>query len=315
MKSKLLIFNFLFFAFPAFAADGLVTCGLGSGQYCTPCDLWTLAKNIVDFLVKPPTGLAFPILVLALLIGGVVWATSGGNPERIKLGQRVITSSIIGVFIAFGGWLIVDTIINTLASGEPSFAWQQITGCDKPIIALITPITPPIGIAPPTGVDTIDNQNAANSLVTAGVLFSGKGDCTDASGNQVSAATNFTELTQGQSLTVCQNGCSAGLNVCSKSSITLNSNVLRDLQLAKSAGNNFNISSLATGDHSANSDHYQGKAADLVSQTAQDYINLRNQLQALPGTAQNKTFCEDKNGNAVLDCNLTQTTHLHFSVQ
>ena len=124
-------------------APALVTCGLGSGQYCTPCDLWTLAKNIVDFLVKPPEGIAFPVLVLALLIGGVVWATSAGNPNRIELGKKVITSSIVGIFIAFGGWLIVDTIINTLVSGSPTFAWQKIEGCKSPIV------TPPPTPAPP----------------------------------------------------------------------------------------------------------------------------------------------------------------------
>ena len=301
-------------------APALVTCGLGSGQYCTPCDLWTLAKNIVDFLVKPPSGLAFPVLVLALLIGGVVWATSAGNPNRIELGKKVITSSIIGIFIAFGGWLIVDTIINTLVSGSPTFAWQKIEGCAKPIVTPITPILPPIGITLPTGIDIIDNKNAANSLSTSGVLFSGKGDCKDTGGNAVSAATNLGELQRGESLTVCKNGCKTGGDVCVKSGtltnpMYLNRNILQNLQLAKSAGNNFNITSLATGDHSANSDHYQGKAADLISLTAQDYINLRNQLQALPGAAKNKTFCEDINGNVVPDCNLIKTTHLHFSVQ
>ncbi|MDP3934776.1 MAG: pilin [Candidatus Giovannonibacteria bacterium] len=173
---KFLIFNLLFLAFPAFAADGLVTCGLGKGEYCTPCDLWTLAKNIVDFLVKPLTGLAFPVLVLALLIGGIVWATSAGNPNRIETGKKVITSSIVGIFIAFGGWLIVDTIINTLVSGSPTFAWQKIQDCKKPIDTPITPIIPPITEKPPAGDVFQTDEEARQLLLNNGVPIN-KGDC------------------------------------------------------------------------------------------------------------------------------------------
>lgn len=322
-----LIFNLLFLAFPAFAADGLVSCGTITNSDgtianpCTPCDLWTLASNIVNFLVKPPGGIAFPVLVLALLIGGVVWATSMGDPKRIELGKKIITSSVIGVFIAFGGWLIVDTIINTLASGSPTFPWQQITDCEKPIV--IEPIKSTtganIGISTPTGFSIKDNENLANSLLKSGVIFSGpsKDSCFDMNrGEKVSAFTNFEELRTGKYLTICQNRCSASeVFSCTKSDKTLNTKLLFDLATARSTGVNFRIESLTTGDHAPSSKHYQGNAADIVptSPTQDNYMNLKKQLQILsPGT---RIECEDKNSKAIADCNTTQTTHLHFSVQ
>lgn len=114
---------------------------------CNICDLWVLADNIIRFLVFT---LALPILVLALIIGGIVWMTSAGNPTRIEKGKNILTSSIIGVFIAFGGWLIVDTIITTFANnGVLTAPWNQIKECPKPIVSEPPVVKPPIG-PPPT---------------------------------------------------------------------------------------------------------------------------------------------------------------------
>src|SRR3989344_577138 len=196
---KSLIFNLLFLAFPTFAADGLVTCGLGNGQYCTPCDLWTLASNIVDFLVKPPSGLAFPVLVLALLIGGVVWATSAGDPNRIELGKKIITSSIIGVFIAFGGWLIVDTIIKTLAEGKITAAWNTINKCEESITSPPSPITPPIKTPTPGTFQTEAEarayfQNTDIEINKSQCTATKTTDCTDLKGLPISTAERLKAL-------------------------------------------------------------------------------------------------------------------------
>lgn len=109
---------------------------------CTICDLWILADNIINFLIFK---MALPILVLAILIGGFVWMTSAGNPERIGKGKKILTSSIVGIFIAFGGWLIVDTIIKTFANeGAFAGAWNKIQECPAPIVAAPPVVKPPI---------------------------------------------------------------------------------------------------------------------------------------------------------------------------
>src|SRR3989338_2423379 len=93
----------------------IVTCGSSVAPYnvhCSICEVWHLADHIINFFLF---GLALPILVIAILIGGIMWLFSAGNPQKITLGKTIITSALIGVLIAFAGWLVVDSIIKTLA--------------------------------------------------------------------------------------------------------------------------------------------------------------------------------------------------------
>ena len=90
---------------------------------CTLCDIWPLANNIINFLLF---GLAIPVLTVVLIWGGVMWTTAGASPGNIEQGKKIMTSGIIGILIAFAGWLIVDTVIKTLASGGSMIiAWQD----------------------------------------------------------------------------------------------------------------------------------------------------------------------------------------------
>lgn len=302
----------------------LVPCGnISRGQPpCTPCELWHLGDHVINFLLFV---LAFPILTVALLVGGILWVTAGGSENQITKGKAVITSSIMGVLLAFGAWLIVDTIVKTLAdSSQGAFllAWNKFPDCPAPAIPSQPP-QPPTGpqepgpgITPPV-TSTDKNRQQANLLINQGVLFSGSGDCSDASGNRVSAATNQNELIKGETITVCQSGCNATLlKACTKSSFTLGEKVLPALVLTRQNTNvNFTISSMATGSHSPTSDHYKGEAVDIVPTvpTAANYITLRNQLKALSGPA-NRVECEDNKGNKITDCG-PKTTHLHATIR
>lgn len=316
MKKFIFIFAVFVLAAAAItpARAALVPCGTETTAPCTPCHFFNLADRAVDLFKN----IALVILVIAFLSGGVIWATSGGSPEKITQGRKIIVGSVIGIFIAFGGWLIIDTIVNTLGggTGDLTWAWNQVGTCEAPI----TP--PPVVIAPitpPTGVDTIDNQNAANNLAASGVQFGTAGDCTNQNGQTVSASTNLNELQKGEGLTVCQNGCKTGAltgKLCAKTSGTLDSKVLQQLILAKNGtGVNFSVESLTTGDHTLNSDHYKGKAADLIpiTPTAENYIALREQFKALNPTG-TYIACESSSGGVVANCG-SGTTHLHVSVK
>src|SRR3989344_4757505 len=121
------------FAVPASAAGLIPDCGPGG---CTLCDVWPLADNIIKLLLF---GLAIPVLTITLIWGGVVWTTAGASPSNIEQGKKIMTSGIVGILIAFSGWLIVDTIIKTLASGGTVVgAWQDFpdkTACENPNLA------------------------------------------------------------------------------------------------------------------------------------------------------------------------------------
>ena len=314
---KKIVFVFAIFvlavamAAPAHAA--LVPCGTEANPApCTPCDLFKLADGVMDLFKN----IALAVLTLALLAGGVIWTTSGGSPDKITQGRKMIVGSVIGIFLAFGGWLIVDTIVNTLGGGKGDlkWAWNEVGTCEAPI-------TPPpivvVPITPPTGVDTVDNQNAANNLVASGVQFGVVGDCSDQNGNKVSASTNLGELQRGEGLTVCQSGCKATmLKACAKTNGTLDSKLLPQIALAKNGtGINFRVESLTTGDHSPNSQHYQGKAVDIipVTPTPENYVALREQFKAFNPTG-TYIACENNSGGVVASCG-SGTTHLHVSTK
>ena len=325
MKNKILLTSgfLLILALPAFALP-LVPCGTEFVP-CTPCHLYMLADRIIDFILK---GLALPILALAFLIGGVVWLTSSGNPAQIEKGKKILTSSVIGIFIAFGGWLIVDTIIVTLGTktefkvGENitiGWAWNTIDECPAPVAAPRPPTDKDGGITPQPIGDTLENnKKMANSLNALGVTFNGGGDCSSASG-KVSAETNFRELQRGEGLTMCQSGCkteSLTGKTCVKSGITLNPKLLPALDLARrSILVEFNIESLATGDHSLNSDHYQGNAVDIIPKnpSPDNYIKLRDKLRGLNPLTKEQIFCENAAGKAVESC--VGVNHLHAAIK
>lgn len=307
-------------ASPALATHGdrIVPCGYSELELdemrlipCTPCHLWQLSSNIVNFLLFH---LALPILAVAILAGGIVWLTSSGNPKQIELGKNILTSSIIGILIAFGGWLIVDTIIKTLGQGELKWAWNEVGACQEPIVT-----QPPTGngTIPPTFINDLEaNRATVNLLRNAGVGFLGSASCKNEQGQPVSAATNLGELESSQPLTVCKNGCGAtAIVACTKSNFTANPKLLPALFLARQSGINFNITSLSTGDHAQNSRHYTGDAADLVplQPTQNNYLSLKQQFRGLIGLGP-RIECEDNGGNIVANCG-SGTTHLHASVK
>lgn len=124
---SLFILFILFFPLFVYAA-GLVPCG-GTGQNpCTLCDLFQLISNIINFILFD---LLLPLAILGFLIGGIMIVTAGGSEDQLKRGKSIIWSTVIGIFIAFAAWLIVNTIIQSIV--DPNFginwAWNKFPGC------------------------------------------------------------------------------------------------------------------------------------------------------------------------------------------
>jgi len=75
---------------------------------CTIDDFFTMLSNIYDFVVKY---IATPLAVIALIIGGIMILVSGGNPAMAQKGKDVIKLAVIGLFLAFGSYLIIKTLL------------------------------------------------------------------------------------------------------------------------------------------------------------------------------------------------------------
>src|SRR3989344_1373042 len=161
-------------ALPVFAdwTQGIIPeCSAG---YCTLCDAWKLADNIINFLLQ---GVAIPLLTITLIWGGTLWVTSGTSPDNIKKGKTIMTNGLIGILIAFCGWLIVDTIIKSLASGgEIVGAWSTMPECKAPIAderLTFQDVMPGAGSSPTAGVTSSDgyfsDAEARSAFQAAGI--------------------------------------------------------------------------------------------------------------------------------------------------
>lgn len=126
MRNLIFIAPILLMPIIVFAA--IVPCG-GSGQpECTICHLFEGVNNIVKFLLSQITA---PLAVILLIYGGIVWITAGGDPGKIEKGKKVLWLAFWGMVIAFAAWLIVNTILVTLATGDFRFSnfWSRFPGC------------------------------------------------------------------------------------------------------------------------------------------------------------------------------------------
>ncbi|MEK7150748.1 MAG: transglycosylase SLT domain-containing protein [Patescibacteria group bacterium] len=104
------------FATPlAFAASvpppDLVPQGCQTGCPCSLCDLYTLGRNIVNFLLY---GIAIPVAAIAILYGGVMMLISAGDPKKITDGKSAISSAVIGIAITFFAWVIINALLSTV---------------------------------------------------------------------------------------------------------------------------------------------------------------------------------------------------------
>lgn len=101
-------------------ATGLVPCGVTCS--CTILNFFAMLGRIYEFLVKD---IAAPLAILALTIGGVLILISAGNPNLMSTGKKIVYVSIIGLFLVFASWLIVDLILGALgySMGKP---WWQL---------------------------------------------------------------------------------------------------------------------------------------------------------------------------------------------
>lgn len=127
-------------------AGGLIPCGrlgnlppaegetdlIDESQPCSLCAMFYLLKKIINFI----TALSAGIGVFILIIAGLLYALSAGNPRNIELAKSAVTSVLIGLAIIFTAWLAIAVILQGMGYAGIG-AWYQVS-CPLP-----TP-TPPI---------------------------------------------------------------------------------------------------------------------------------------------------------------------------
>lgn len=100
-------------------SDPLLPC---VGVQCQSlCDLAHLFQHLIWF------GMTLAVLALApafIAFGGIMMMVSIGSPEKLASGKKIVTSAIIGLLIALGAFIIVNTFMAFLA---PGIGWTTIS--------------------------------------------------------------------------------------------------------------------------------------------------------------------------------------------
>jgi len=117
---KLILIICLFFLIPVLVQAALVPCGCDSCP-CTLCHFFLLLDRVVDFLILEIVPIA---ATLMLVVGGVMFLTSAGNPNTVEKAKKIMTSVIFGLMIIFTAWLIINTLLFYLGYTGP--IWWQI---------------------------------------------------------------------------------------------------------------------------------------------------------------------------------------------
>ncbi len=126
----LILMPLLFVPLPVDA--GLVPCGTTEHpEVCTLCHIIIGGKGIIDW------GMSVMVIIgLALImIAGITYIVSAGNTGMMSTAKGMIWRVITGLALILTGWLIVNTIINVLASdtmgiGVQKANWYTFT-CDS----------------------------------------------------------------------------------------------------------------------------------------------------------------------------------------
>lgn len=114
----------LFVSFPLFTtAAGLVPCGPGTSKpTCTYCDLFVLIQSVIKFAFS----FSLVLGTIFIIVGGFKILTAGESPSRVDEGKSTIIAAVVGIAIALGAWLIVDTVMKAI-TGSPLGPWNSIS--------------------------------------------------------------------------------------------------------------------------------------------------------------------------------------------
>lgn len=107
------IFGGLFFFAPD-ASAAIVQCGIQNPYECQLCHVVALINSLISFFLY----LATSIAALLFAYAGFLYFTSGGSEENVGKAKTIFKDVLIGFIIALCAWLIIDTLLRTLAKGQ-----------------------------------------------------------------------------------------------------------------------------------------------------------------------------------------------------
>ena len=101
---------------------GIVPCGKNTGenedksQACTICHLIEGIHNIVQKIV----GLIVVTATVVIVVAGVMYIVSAGNPAMITMAKTAMKNALIGVIVVLTAFMMITFIVNTVFNNYDS---------------------------------------------------------------------------------------------------------------------------------------------------------------------------------------------------
>lgn len=102
------------------------TCAPGTDGPVDPCgfcDALIVGRNIIEDMFK----VAFILATVFIAYGGFTLMIAGGSEKNVTSAKEIIKSAVIGLLIALTAWIIINTILGTLISGNVSAPWNELS--------------------------------------------------------------------------------------------------------------------------------------------------------------------------------------------
>jgi len=80
-----------------------------------PCPINWISEYIA-VIYKYGIGLAAVLATIMIMIGGFIWLTSAGSPDKVGKGKEFITSALTGLLLALFSYMILATVNPNLVS-------------------------------------------------------------------------------------------------------------------------------------------------------------------------------------------------------
>lgn len=104
------------------------------------CQLTTLFQRLIYFGMTVAVEVIAPIF---LIVGAFFILTAGGSAERVSRGKSVLTSTVVGIMLALGAFLIVNTFLWALGNNPVLGGPNKPGGVSWPNVACRVQAPPP----------------------------------------------------------------------------------------------------------------------------------------------------------------------------
>ncbi|MFA5047999.1 MAG: hypothetical protein WC516_03090 [Patescibacteria group bacterium] len=95
---------------------GTLSACLADGSKCQICDFIQVFVNAADMMAAFSGTLALIMFVM----GGIIMITAMGNETRITWGKNTLIAAVIGIFIIFIAWTLVNSIMAGFYGADKS---------------------------------------------------------------------------------------------------------------------------------------------------------------------------------------------------